>query len=332
MNDLISVIIPVYNVEPYLRRCVDSILTQSYQGFEILLIDDGSTDASGKICDEYAEQDSRIIVIHQKNKGVSAARNAGLDACNGEYIAFVDADDWIEKCMLQELATAVKKNEADFAVCNEIQVSENMDGAVLKKRDHWPELNGITVVNDRDIYRKVFARTAVIWNKLVRRSVIGACRFNQTLTYGEDTVFFLEVLQNCSVCVIVPGHFYNYFIHRPGNVVSAEINKKSLELLKNAEDCYIVLSKRGYPDVGVSRLISAIYEVNGKIPKEQMDDPKYSEYVSACRRLARFPKKIDVVDYMKSNISSLKGRLSYLLMYESFSLWLELRYRFGSKT
>ncbi|HJA50079.1 MAG TPA: glycosyltransferase, partial [Candidatus Fusicatenibacter intestinipullorum] len=91
----ISVIIPVYNVEKYLKRCLDSVINQTYKNLEIILIDDGSTDNSGKICDEYAQKDERIIVIHKENGGVSSARNKGLDICIGDYISFIDSDDWI---------------------------------------------------------------------------------------------------------------------------------------------------------------------------------------------------------------------------------------------
>ncbi len=120
MSDTISVIVPVYNVAPYLQRCVNSILAQTYQDLELIMIDDGSTDNSGSICDELQKKDPRIIVIHQNNQGVSAARNAGLDKCTGGYISFVDPDDWIEQNMYQDMVTAIKQKDADFAVCNVI--------------------------------------------------------------------------------------------------------------------------------------------------------------------------------------------------------------------
>ena len=115
-NPLISVIVPVYNVAAWLPRCVDSVLTQTYQNLEILLIDDGSTDASGEICDAYAEKDPRIRVIHKKNGGLSSARNAGLDVSNGQYIGFVDSDDWIEPEMYEKMLALMECNEAQL-VC-----------------------------------------------------------------------------------------------------------------------------------------------------------------------------------------------------------------------
>lgn len=103
----ISVIVPVYNCEKYITRCLDSILSQTFQNFECIVVDDGSTDGSSTICDKYAEQDARFTVIHQKNGGVSAARNAGIDACKGEWLAFVDSDDWCEPNMLKDMYNTI---------------------------------------------------------------------------------------------------------------------------------------------------------------------------------------------------------------------------------
>ena len=115
MNELISVIVPVYKVEPYLRRCIDSIISQTYHNLEIILVDDGSPDNCGAICDEYAEKDTRVRVIHKSNGGLSDARNAGLDIMTGDYVAFVDSDDWIDKQHLSSMYALVNGG-ADIAV------------------------------------------------------------------------------------------------------------------------------------------------------------------------------------------------------------------------
>ena len=117
-NPLISVIVPVYKVEKYLHRCVDSILVQTYTNLEIILVDDGSPDRCGAICDEYAAKDSRIRVIHQENGGLSAARNAGLDVCSGEYIAFVDSDDWLDPEMYAVMMAQVREYGCDVVMCD----------------------------------------------------------------------------------------------------------------------------------------------------------------------------------------------------------------------
>ena len=121
---MISVIVPVYNVEKYLRQCLDSIVAQTYRDLEIILVDDGSIDASGAICDEYAVRDSRIKVVHQPNRGLSSARNTGLDLVSGEYTFFIDSDDWIHEKALERLLLAQAKTNADLVLCNYQRVDE----------------------------------------------------------------------------------------------------------------------------------------------------------------------------------------------------------------
>lgn len=325
MGAKVSVIVPVYNVESYLRRCIDSILEQSHEDFEILLIDDGSTDISGTICDEYAEKDRRVITIHQENRGVSAARNAGLDRCSGAYISFVDPDDWIEKDMFRDMLRVIEEQNADFAVCNEVHVYTETHGIIKKCKNHWPDLLGITTVKDDDLYKLIFARSVIMCNKIVKRSIIGEHRWNPDFSYGEDFVFLLEILADCRSAVIVPNCYYNYFIKRPGNVVSSAISEKSLELLDSTRTIYAELSKRGFFDVGIKRLNASAGEVLGKIPDGSASDPAYRKYISACKKLVMMPNRHDVARYLKSDVTSLKGKLSYLLMRTDMVLWIKLK-------
>ena len=118
MENLISVIVPVYNVEKYLDKCINSLINQSYNNLEIILIDDGSTDNCGEICDKYALKDNRIKVIHKKNEGLSAARNLGISISKGDYIIFIDSDDWVDKEILLKLLNLIKKYNSDIAVCD----------------------------------------------------------------------------------------------------------------------------------------------------------------------------------------------------------------------
>ena len=118
MEDVVSVIVPVYNVEQYIRKCIESILNQTYNKMEIILVDDGSTDNSGIICDEYSKRDKRIKVIHKINGGLSDARNAGLDICTGDYIVFVDSDDYIKNNMIEMLHKDILEKRADISVCS----------------------------------------------------------------------------------------------------------------------------------------------------------------------------------------------------------------------
>ena len=135
MEKKVSVIIPVYNVEKYLKECIQSVLRQTYKNLEIILVDDGSKDNSGNICDEYAKRDERIKVIHKKNGGLSDARNAGIDICTGEYIAFLDSDDFIEEDMYEFLVKNLEKAKADISICQVYYVYKN-----AKQTTHTPNV------------------------------------------------------------------------------------------------------------------------------------------------------------------------------------------------
>lgn len=128
MKPVISVIVPIYNVEKYLPRCIESILNQSFKEFELILVDDGSSDNSGKICDIYAEKDERVKVIHKENGGVSSARNVGIKAVNGEYIGFVDPDDYIDREMYKNLYELCENNNCDIGIC---KLGREVDGKLL---------------------------------------------------------------------------------------------------------------------------------------------------------------------------------------------------------
>ena len=135
--DLISAIVPVYNVEKYLYRCVDSILKQTYENFELILIDDGSPDNCSQMCDELSEKDSRIKVIHQENQGLSAARNSGIKIAKGNYLTFIDSDDWISNTMFEDLINLIKEKNADISICNFIVTDGN---AIYKKNTKAEDL------------------------------------------------------------------------------------------------------------------------------------------------------------------------------------------------
>lgn len=139
---LLSVIVPVYKVEPYLHRCVDSIRNQTYKNLQIILVDDGSPDNCGKICDEYAELDARIIVVHQENRGLSGARNTGLRYAKGEYVAFVDSDDWIAPTMYETLVRMIERNDLDMARCGITEINSKGEERVLNWGGRWASSRG----------------------------------------------------------------------------------------------------------------------------------------------------------------------------------------------
>lgn len=198
---MISVIVPVYNVENVLHYCVESILNQSYTDFELILIDDGSTDKSGFICDQYAEKDKRVHVIHKKNGGVSSARNVGLDNAKGEYICFVDSDDRLKLEFLMVMIDTLKSENAEIVVCGYQVVSKDK---VVENRSFHD--NGIDIVSRENIYSLVgHTLYSASWCKLFRHDIINNqhIRFLEDLTLGEDMVFnFMYTDYITSICVL----------------------------------------------------------------------------------------------------------------------------------
>jgi glycosyltransferase involved in cell wall biosynthesis len=217
MEVLISVIVPVYNVEKYLKRCIDSIINQTYKNLEIILIDDGSSDSSGEICDEYAILDLRIHVIHQKNKGLSAARNAGIELATGEWIAFLDSDDWIDSEMYEILLDNGIKNNADISTCQSRNV--NAKGELLSSKTPNMIENQITEMSADDIISGLYTLTKVrfeVWNKLWKRSLIGETRFIDGQV-SEDVYFDRVLFTRTSKMVHTTRCLHNYLTQRKGN-------------------------------------------------------------------------------------------------------------------
>lgn len=218
MNKLISIIVPVYMAEKCIKNCLDSLKIQTYENIEILLINDGSTDNSGEICDYYAKCDSRFRVIHQSNNGVSNARNTGLNLCSGEYITFVDSDDIVSAEYIQNLLEGFLYENIDISACSYISGNDfsNID---WKLNDVAKEkkiiLDSGEVVRDL-CYSKFpfndFDLTSV-WGKLYKKSVVAEIRFNEDMIIGEDFAFNFKVYRNASKIYCSNKKLYFYYVH-----------------------------------------------------------------------------------------------------------------------
>lgn len=204
-NPQISVVVPVYNTDKYLSRCIDSMLAQTYTDFELLLVNDGSTDNSGAICDDYAKKDSRIRVLHKKNGGVSSARNMGLDNARGEWIAFVDADDWVREDFLQKRYELAIKEEADIAygdvMCVFRSCEEYLPMAVIDPKTS-------SQVNSWILSRTTYSPVLLIHRSLFERSKL---RYIEHIRFGEDFNLILKLIHRANKVVHVkePLYFYN---------------------------------------------------------------------------------------------------------------------------
>lgn len=208
----ISVIVPVYKVEPYLRKCLDSIVNQTYQNLEIILVDDGSPDNCGAICDEYAARDERIRVIHQSNGGLSAARNAGLDVATGDCIGFVDSDDWAEPEMFETLFRGMEETKADIAVCGRYEEYKDRRAAI-----GWPETR---IMNREEALGELLKKTQLqnlVWDKLYRRKLFEGLHFPAGKTF-EDIAVMHRLLLRAEKVVCLPETMYHYR-QRPDGIV-----------------------------------------------------------------------------------------------------------------
>lgn len=209
MEGLISVIVPVYNVEKYINKSIDSMIKQTYENWEIILIDDGSQDKSGEICDEYAKKSDKIKVIHKKNGGVSSARNVGLENAKGEWITFIDPDDWIEQNYLEELLKIAVENKAELVLCGYNRVTTN-------KKEKINNNGQIISVGLRDFLIKTLnpqTGYGFCIMKLYKRNVIKDNIFETKLSVGEDALFNEKVALNITKACFYEKSLYNYRIN-----------------------------------------------------------------------------------------------------------------------
>ncbi len=211
MASLVSIIIPVYNAAKDLYRCVQSILVQSYTLYECLLIDDGSTDESSEICDSLVRSDSRIKVTHTSNQGVSNARNIGVDSSKGEYLIFIDADDYWCNCQcLETLVTTAEKYNADIVRGEVVQIDaygrSQFDVSSIRKKKEYAE----KIIDSGCFYRYVMCGQGFLPASLFRRSALGSLRLNRELTFCEDLDFYARFLSVNRRCVYIPMVFYSY--------------------------------------------------------------------------------------------------------------------------
>lgn len=213
---LISILVPVYNCEPYLDQCISSIINQDYKNLQIVLVNDGSTDKSLEICRKYAEQDKRISVLTGPNKGVASTRNLLLDQIKSEYFLFIDADDWIEPNTVSYLLTLVQENKADIAVCSNVREelikTENPKKNLPPKSKVW----GKNTTIEKFLFHKELSGS--LWNKLISSRLLHkepdsshfAKRFNPEIYYGEDALFCWDLIQNLNKLIISDKQLYHY--------------------------------------------------------------------------------------------------------------------------
>lgn len=258
----VSIIVPVYKAEQYINRCIDSIVAQTFTDWELLLVDDGSPDGSGEICDGYAKKDSRIRVFHKENGGVSSARNLGLDEMQGEYVTFVDADDWIDVETLDVCIDKIKEGQLDVLQYSWKRVND--EGQILMKKVIKSDVLGLKdfVVNANF--------NVCVWGSFIKTSIIKERQilFDTKLKLAEDQVFILTALSYAQNMQSIPDTFYNYYY----NSESATNNTK-LSDIENGISALTAL-KRNYPvftshcdTMVLSFIMNALEKPNVQLPR-----------------------------------------------------------------
>lgn len=317
-KELISIIVPVYNVEKYLKKCVDSIVNQTYKNLEIILVDDGATDNSGKICDELVELDNRIKVYHKKNGGLSDARNYGVERAAGDYIGFVDSDDYIDAEMYEKLYEAIKKENVDVAECNlKIVYPEKTD--LFTDQKYYQICNKQEYLEEYLKIEKIFGSACV---RLTKADIAKKLKFPVGKLY-EDTYYAYDLIGIVDKYVIMDNPYYNYLM-RENSITNAKFNPRIFDLIEIVEKFHTNVYKN-YPSLKEAadcRKMYAYFSVLNSILLEE--DFKNNSFYK------------QIIDYFKEEYTKLlrnkyitrNRKLSILLIKFSINLYRKVLLRY----
>ena len=286
MNELISIIVPVFNVEKYLMRCLDSIMKQTYENIEIIVVDDGSTDNSAKIIDNYSMKDKRIIAIHQENGGLSNARNNGLRKCNGNYVAFVDSDDYISEDYIEILYRLIKKYDVKISCCDYKIFSADIEELKQHKNKKY-----IEYVMDKEKYilEYLYSEGYYIsaWGKLYKKELFNTIKYPEHVLY-EDLNTTYKLALECDKIVCCNAKNYYYFM-RADSITKENFSEKQFDMIKNTFEMTEKI-KQIYPEYEkaiIYRNVHACFSTYCRLINS--DDKKYSE------------KKKQILTYINKN-------------------------------
>ena len=304
--DLISVIVPIYNVEKYLRRCLDSICNQVYSNLEIVLVDDGSTDSSGKIADEYARRDIRVHVIHKQNGGLSDARNVGLSYCHGKYIVFVDSDDYVTEDYVMVLYDLLKHNHADISAVS-----------LTHKEEELSKINDSTttkIYNTKEALQDLlYQRISTSANaKMYRAELFSDIRYPKGRLY-EDVIATYQIFEKATKVVWCDIKKYWYYV-RTDSIVRSAFNVKKMDYVYNCEEVLEEVKKK-YPALSKaaeSRLLWAAIHIWVNFTERK----KYPEqYQHVYKTIHQYRKSV-----MSDKVVSTRNKLVVLLTYFGWHL------------
>ena len=263
---MISVIVPVYNVEKYIRRCIESILIQEYRNFELILVDDGSTDSSGDICEEYAKDNNRITVIHQENKGLSGARNTGISNAKGEWVVFIDSDDYISEDYLEYLYSLIKKYNAEISICGHIKTKNEKENS--RQLDPYEECLSKEKALEEMLYAKKFSTSA--WGKLYLTAFFSDVRYPFG-RFSEDMFTTYKVI-NKAHKIVYGSQICYYYLRRNGSILVSQFSEKHMDVLEGLAQLQkdIPLKQYGLEKAYSSQVIECVAAMLERKPDPQV--------------------------------------------------------------
>lgn len=301
MEDLVSIIVPVYNLEKYIGRCIASVINQTYLKIEIIIIDDGSTDKTGEICEKYARERDNIKLIHKKNEGVSKARNIGIEFAKGEYITFLDGDDYLENDAIENMLKITKKENSDITICNVRDINEN--GQVLGQKPILKENFLMTKVEALEELMNEIYFNSVCWAKIYKKELFNNIKFNEKTTIGEDLEVLYKIFYKCNKIVYTSKIGY-VWLDRNDSVTKQEYNeewKKEIKINKEIID-FINEKKLGIQSSAIKRYvelnIKCMYKVL-KTTKNKKDIQELKQNISQYKNCYLWNRKVNIKDRMK---------------------------------
>jgi glycosyltransferase involved in cell wall biosynthesis len=306
----ISVIIPVYNVEKYLHRCVDSVLNQTIQDFEIILINDGSTDHSGQICNDFAQKDKRITVIHKKNARVAAARNDGIRSAKGKYVSFIDSDDWIEPEMFQEMLNKAEELNLDFIMCDYKKKSDEYEekrtqpirGGYYSKEDIKNELFQCLIMFDHIEFPPTISNCVCIFNLQYLKT--NNLFYDEDIHYCEDSILGSKIMYHASNFYYLKGqHYYNYFYNQ-NSTTNTYNDKKWNSYLKINDRLIDYFSRNGEFDFSRQIKINMLYFTLNELGQIRYAENDSLKRRNLIRKIMQHPKVRELfLDFKIPNVS-----------------------------
>lgn len=323
-NTKISIIIPVYNVQQFLKRCLDSVLAQSFEDFEVILVDDKSSDLSSKICDEYQNHDQRVKVIHKTNNcGLSAARNTGIELSIADYITFVDSDDWISENYLQELYASSLEEDADITISNfEKKYDSNRDGKVRYK-------SNVSYISTDQILLALFQGKigTSAWGKLYKKVLFSDIKFPRGSIY-EDIGTTYRVFSKCKKVTLSIESTY-YYYQRTGSIVNSNFNDQDLDIVKLVNEIQLFIINN-FPQLKEAAECysakSILSIIDRKYNKNSLRDSLVAKKLK--NELHKYNESISHISYYESNF--LKLRYNVFLKYPRlYLLMLYIAKKFG---